>query len=97
MNDKSKREPEIYCPKCAYRPRAEDRWQCMPGCDTVWHTFWTGGVCPGCAFAWPVTACPSCHQMSPHKQWYHWPVDVPEEELEAGLEPAGGDGVKQAT
>lgn len=37
-------EPRIYCPICEYRPRAEDRWHCIPSCGTSWHAFWTGGV-----------------------------------------------------
>jgi len=83
-----KREPEIYCPKCKERPRAEDRWQCMPSCGTVWHTFWTGGVCPGCGYRWRTTQCLACQEISPHQDWYHYPegetpaenedVEVPE-------------------
>ena len=81
------KEPEIRCPKCGWRPKAESRWVCTPTCGTVWNTFWTGGVCPGCGKAWKTTACPSCHQRSPHKDWYRFPegedatrereVDVP--------------------
>ena len=37
------REPEIFCPQCEWRPKAEDRWSCMPSCGAVWKTFWTGG------------------------------------------------------
>lgn len=65
--------PEIYCPKCEYRPKAEDRWDCVPTCGTRWHTFWTGGVCPGCGVKWQVTQCPACHEDSPHRDWYHYP------------------------
>lgn len=65
--------PEIFCPKCGYRPQPEDRWSCMPSCGTLWHTFWTGGVCPGCSYRWPVTQCPRCGEISPHKSWYHFP------------------------
>ena len=68
-----RREPEIYCPKCEYHPVAEDRWECMPSCGTSWHTFWTGGVCPGCSYQWRVTQCPACGELSPHKDWYHYP------------------------
>ena len=67
------REPQIFCPKCRYRPRAEDRWQCIPSCGTQWHTFWTRGVCPGCGFEWPITQCPQCGEISPHEAWYHYP------------------------
>lgn len=80
-----KREPENFCPKCGYRPRPEDRWSCVPSCGALWNTFWTAGVCPTCSYAWPVTACPSCAEYSPHKQWYHWPEDAPADEAEEAL------------
>lgn len=72
-------EPTIYCPQCEYRPVTEDRSWCHPSCGTSWHTFWTGGVCPGCGHAWEVTQCPACQRQSTHKAWYHWPVDDSEE------------------
>jgi hypothetical protein len=75
----SRKEPEIHCPACGYKPRAEDRWACVPSCNTTFHTFWTGGVCPGCGLEWAKTQCPQCGVLSPHKAWYHWPVDVPME------------------
>jgi hypothetical protein len=68
-------EPDIHCPACGYKPRAEDRWSCMPSCGTVFHTFWTGGTCPGCNHAWTQTQCPACNRLTPHKAWYHWPAD----------------------
>lgn len=68
-------EPEIYCPRCSFRPGAEDRWVCEPGCGTQWNTFWTHGVCPGCGHAWQDTRCPACGQTSPHEDWYHYPGD----------------------
>ena len=70
-------EPEIYCPVCTYRPRAEDRWMCTTECGTVWHTFWTGGVCPGCGHAWQHTQCLACQKTSPHREWYHYPDGEP--------------------
>jgi len=69
-------EPEIYCPLCAWRPPGSARWVCaelMGGCGTRWNTFWTGGICPGCAYLWEITACLACHQFSLHRDWYHWP------------------------
>lgn len=69
------KEPEIFCPQCTWRPRAEDRWQCVPSCGTVWNTFWTRGVCPGCGIAWHKTQCLACGGVSPHQAWYHWPED----------------------
>ena len=68
-----KGEPEIYCPLCAWRPRATDRWRCRPGCGTVWNTFWTRALCPGCGHQWLETACLKCGKMSPHESWYHYP------------------------
>ncbi|TAL27036.1 MAG: hypothetical protein EPO01_00865 [Aquabacterium sp.] len=65
---------DIHCPRCSYRPRPEDRWSCMPSCGATFHTFWTGGLCPGCGYAWQQTQCPSCSRLSPHRAWYHDPV-----------------------
>ena len=81
-------EAEIYCPKCEYRPRPEDRWSCVPSCATSWHTFWTAGVCPGCGYAWQKTQCPACGELSPHRAWYHLPESSPAEEEESAVESA---------
>jgi hypothetical protein len=70
-----KREAEIYCPLCAWRPKATDRWWCHPGCGAEWNTFWTRGLCPGCGHQWLETACLRCQRMSPHESWYHYPDD----------------------
>jgi hypothetical protein len=67
------REPEIYCPKCSWRPKADSRWYCMPSCNACWNTFWTGGVCPKCSYRWRSTQCLACGEVSPHKDWYHYP------------------------
>lgn len=67
-----KEKAEIYCPQCEWRPRPEDRWSCVPSCGTVWNTFWTRAVCPGCSVKWPITACLSCEQYSQHEAWYHY-------------------------
>ncbi len=64
---------EIYCPKCSWRPAAEDRWACEPRCGTLWNTFWTRGLCPGCRKQWGETQCLACKVFSPHRQWYHTP------------------------
>lgn len=65
----------IHCPHCEWQPGPDDRWQCSIGdCATVWNTFWTGGVCPGCGYAWRNTQCLRCGEMSPHKDWYHEPL-----------------------
>jgi hypothetical protein len=68
-----KREAEIYCPKCSWCPSATDRWVCNPSCGTVWNTFWTRGLCPGCGHQWQDTACLRCRKWSPHESWYHYP------------------------
>jgi hypothetical protein len=81
-----KKEPEIHCPRCGYRPQAEDRWRCVPSCAASWHTFWTGGVCPGCGIRWYKTQCPACGEVSPHKDWYHDPQDESETTEERELE-----------
>ena len=71
MSMNAPKEREIHCPKCEYRPQLEDRWSCVPSCGTMWHTFWTGGICPGCGHAWEQTQCPACGKLSPHRAWYH--------------------------
>ncbi len=43
--------PEIYCPACKWRPRAEDRWECIPSCGTVsphkaWYHYPEGATPP---------------------------------------------------
>jgi hypothetical protein len=81
---------DIHCPACTYRPRPEDRWDCLPRCGTLWNTFWTRGVCPGCGIEWPKTQCPSCGVLSPHKAWYHDPIDQPGEMHERELERREG-------
>jgi hypothetical protein len=73
-------EPEIYCPKCKWRPNMLSRWLCsgkFGGCGTSWNTFLTGGLCPHCSCAWEITACHSCKQYSLHKEWYHFPESSP--------------------
>jgi hypothetical protein len=81
------RERKIRCPKCDYKPQPEDRWACVPRCATFWHTFWTAGVCPGCGLQWPLTQCPHCGQISPHRQWYLEPEPEAEPERKEVLEP----------
>lgn len=54
---------------------------CVPSCGTVWNTFWTGGVCPGCSHHWQKTQCLECGELSPHKDWYHHPEDSGKETL----------------
>jgi hypothetical protein len=80
------KEVDIHCPKCEYKPHAEDRWACIPRCGTSWHTFWTGGICPGCGIRWPKTQCPQCGALSPHGHWYHYPRDEPAAQFEHLLE-----------
>lgn len=88
-NNRGMPEPEIYCPCCKYRPKPEDRWVCVPSCGTVWNTFWTGGVCPGCGYRWEKTQCPACEVLSPHLDWYHYPEDERPEDREVDREMMG--------
>ena len=85
------REPEIYCPRCKWRPTAESRWSCVPSCGASWNTFWTGGVCPSCNYRWMKTQCLSCHEVSLHKDWYHHPdgEGTSREKKKDILEPVG--------
>jgi len=77
---------EIYCPHCKWRPQPEDRWSCTPSCGTMWNTFWTRAVCPGCAVKWPQTQCFACERYSPHEKWYHYPPEASEEQGEREVE-----------
>ncbi len=65
------RRVEIFCPRCAWRPKPDSRWTCKPACGNIWNTFETAGICPACGHAWATTQCLACHISSPHKDWYH--------------------------
>ena len=82
------KNPEIYCPKCEWRPKPESRWVCMPGCGAEWNTFWTGGVCPGCAHAWKWTDCLACGVTSLHRDWYHFPDQADHADAQSEDTPA---------
>lgn len=71
------RTPDNYCPACRWRPGPDARWSCLPSCGTIWNTFTTGGVCPGCGVRWQRTQCLSCRVVSLHRDWYHDPKDDP--------------------
>lgn len=69
----------IRCPRCLWQPRGSEQWVCSDcpvpeglaqGCGTAWHTFSTGGRCPGCRHQWRWTTCLACGQWSPHRDWY---------------------------
>jgi hypothetical protein len=45
-----------------------------PRCGTLWNTFWTRGLCPGCRKQWGITQCLACKAFSPHRRWYHTPA-----------------------
>ena len=82
------KNPEIYCPRCEWRPKPESRWACTPNCGTVWNTFWTGGICPGCAHAWKWTDCLACGVASLHRDWYHFPDEADPADAQAEDTPA---------
>ena len=92
---------KIYCPRCAWAPSPDDRWECRPGCHVVWNTFETRGRCPGCSKRWLVTVCLACFQASLHEHWYHdettdagvWSDATEQEEA---LVEVGGAGVPGA-
>ena len=74
----------ISCPRCGFSPYVGMQWICAPdGCGGSFDTFETAARCPHCdaQFAW--TACPSCHQVSAHRAWYHARRDRPQLEAEA--------------
>lgn len=71
--------PSIRCPHCTWQPRPTSRWLCSDspppegfrgGCGTVWNTFDTRGLCPGCGHQWRWTTCLRCYQWSLHEDWY---------------------------
>jgi hypothetical protein len=64
---------EVSCPRCGWRPLPHHRWICGPvrgGCGTVWNTFTTRAVCPGCGKRWCDSACLACLRVSQHDAWY---------------------------
>lgn len=58
----------IRCPRCAWEPGRDSRWQCE--CLYSWNTFDTGGLCPACGKRWETTQCLRCKAWSPHRAWY---------------------------
>lgn len=65
----------IRCPLCRWQPQASSLWCCgettfHDGCGTVWNTFDTRGLCPGCKYLWKWTDCLRCGKSSPHEAWY---------------------------
>lgn len=69
----------IRCPLCGWRPSSSSMWACQSfgtpepffgGCGSIWNTFETRGLCPGCAHQWRWTSCHRCHRWSPHEEWY---------------------------
>lgn len=81
---------EIHCPHCEWRPGPADKWRCVASCATVWNTFWTRGLCPGCGVRWPQTQCLACGVYSPHEAWYHHPPE-PEQEVEGAPQAQPAD------
>jgi hypothetical protein len=70
---------DIRCPHCQWRPQPSSRWCCrclhtpeppFVGCGTLWNTFATAGVCPGCGHRWQWTSCHRCHGWALHVDWY---------------------------
>jgi hypothetical protein len=69
----------IRCPLCDWRPAAASTWSCygegtpeppFDWCGTIWNTFTTHGLCPGCRHQWTWTSCLRCHGFSRHDDWY---------------------------
>jgi hypothetical protein len=70
---------DIRCPLCKWRPSASSRWCCerrgtpeaaFAACGTIWNTFATRGLCPGCGHQWLWTTCLRCQKASLHEAWY---------------------------
>jgi hypothetical protein len=69
----------VRCPVCYWQPPSSSRWAChgpdpaapsFVGCGTVWNTFSTHGVCPGCSHRRHWTKCLFCLTWSLHDDWY---------------------------
>src|SRR4029078_13253039 len=69
----------IRCPLCQWQPNASSRWVCgscgkpeyfFEGGGTVWNTFSTRGLCPGCCHQSRWTICLRCQAWSLHEEWY---------------------------
>ncbi len=80
LKDKTSTFGGIRCPLCHWQPTASSRWYCASnnhpegfsnGCGTVWNTFTTQGLCPGCGHLWRWTTCLRCYRWSLHKDWYY--------------------------
>ena len=63
------------CPVCHAPPLIGEYWLC-PSCKAAFDPFVTGGVCPHCQNALPLTACPDCHNARPHRSWDASVLDV---------------------
>jgi hypothetical protein len=59
----------IRCPRCGWRHDGKPHWGC-DACYVLFDTFVTRATCPACSKTWQDTQCPSCHQHSPHLDWY---------------------------
>ncbi len=79
-------EVKIACPKCDWEPQPDSRWACT--CHHTWNTFDTGGRCPACSHQWQETCCLSCHEWSPHLDWYRNLDEWLQEELDKIFVPA---------
>ena len=69
----------IRCPFCEWTPGRGSKWYCsacpepegfLGGCGTMWNTFDTRGLCPGCRHQWRWTSCHACYKWSLHEDWY---------------------------
>ncbi len=75
----------IACPNCDWEPDGRAHWVC-DACFTVWDTFDTTGICPGCRKQFTHTDCVptagGCPTNSPHLDWYHGLDEWVAEQLE---------------
>ena len=69
----------IRCPLCHWQPKVSSCWCCencgypeyfFNACGTLWNTFTTRGLCPGCGHQWRWTTCLYCYGWSLHEDWY---------------------------
>jgi Zn-dependent protease len=66
--DKLPRRGGFACPSCRKAPAIGNYWRCGQ-CQQGFDTFESGGKCPHCGAAYPLTVCLDCHRTYPMSEW----------------------------
>jgi hypothetical protein len=91
-----RRERQIRCPKCEYAPRPRPLGLHPELRDLVAHVLDRRRL-PGCGLQWPLTQCPQCGQVSPHRQWYREPEASEADRVRESSSPAADGGRHAST